>query len=193
VKGRTLAELLAEGKRWGAREAAALGAEICGAVAAVHAAGLVHRDIKAANVMLQDDGRVVLMDFGTGTGVADPTAPLAGTPLYLAPELFAGGAPSIASDIYSLGVLLYHLLTRSYPVRAQDESGLRLAHQRGERRPIADARPDLPRRLARAIDRAIDADPAQRHRDAATFARELSEIARLRLTKGVRAVAVAAG
>ena len=144
--------------------------------------------------MLEDDGRVVLMDFGTGRMTSDdPGVPLAGTPLYLAPELFAGSAPSVASDIYSVGVLLYYLLTRSYPVRARDANDLRLAHERGERTPIADARPDLPRRLARVIDRATDADPARRPPSAESLARELTAVARPRLTKGIRATAAAAG
>ena len=194
IHGRTLEELVAEGRRWGAREAAALGADLCGAVAAVHAAGLVHRDIKAANVMLQDDGRVVLMDFGTGRVLADgEPIPLGGTPLYLAPELFAGDAPSVASDVYSVGVLLHHLLTGSYPVLAKDARGLRLAHERGERKPLGAARPDLPSKLARAIDRATDVDPARRHPSAEALAGELAAIARPRLTARVRAIAAVAG
>ncbi len=175
VEGRTLAELVAEGKRWGAREAAALGIALCDAVAAVHDAGLVHRDVTAANVMLQGDGRVVLMDFGTGHIVTDGAdVPLAGTPLCLAPELFAGAAPGVASDVYGIGVLLYHLLTGSYPMRAETLAGLRLAHQRGDRRPIQDLRPDLPGRLARTIDRAIDSDPSRRHATARGLAAELA-------------------
>ena len=181
IKGRTLEELVTEGKRWTGREVAALGVELCRAVEAVHAAGLVHRDIKASNVMLQDDGRIVLMDFGTGSILADGgSLPLAGTPLYLAPELFAGGAPSVASDVYSIGVLLYHLLTGSYPLRAPDVRGLRLAHERGDRRSVRDARPDLPVKLSTVIDRATNVDPTRRHPTAEAVAIELSAIARPR-------------
>ena len=81
---------------------------LCGAVAAVHAAGLLHRDIKAQNVMMAGDGRVALMDFGTGRDrSATSEAGLAGTPLYLAPEVLSGAsAPTVQSDIYSTGVLL---------------------------------------------------------------------------------------
>ena len=114
------------GRRWRAArdrhalqpaESIRIGIDLCRAVAAVHAAGLLHRDIKAQNVMRADDGRIVLMDFGTGRELATAAASdLAGTPLYLAPELFAGEPATVQSDVYSLGVLLYHLLTGTYPV-----------------------------------------------------------------------------
>src|SRR4029078_1485153 len=96
-----------------ARKAAALALDLCRALAAVHGAGLVHRDIKAQNVMRDDDGRLVLMDFRAGRERLGEEVPdLAGTPLYLAPELFDGERASAQSDIYSTGVLLFHLLTR---------------------------------------------------------------------------------
>lgn len=115
--GRTLEDLLRHGALFSANAVIKIGIELCHAVSAVHAAGLLHRDIKAQNVMMADDGRVVLMDFGAGGefGHDRPTG-LAGTPLYLAPELPSGENASVRSDIYSIGVLLYHVLTESYPV-----------------------------------------------------------------------------
>jgi TolB-like protein/Tfp pilus assembly protein PilF len=147
-------------------------------VAAGHAAGLAHRDIKAQNVTQADDGRLVLMDFGAGgeltEGVADG-AP--GTPLYLAPELFAGHTATVQSDIYSLGVLLYHLATKSYPVRADSLQELKLAHERGERTPGRAARQaDLPPKLARIIERTIDPDPARRYQSAGALASALTAL-----------------
>ena len=85
----------------------------------VHRAGLIHGDVKAQNVMREAGGRIVLMDFGTGHDQSEiPARPgdLSGTPLYLAPEVFAGGAASIASDVYALAVLLFHVTTAGYPV-----------------------------------------------------------------------------
>ena len=100
----------------GAREAALVGLDVCRALAAVHGAGLVHRDVKAQNVMREAGGRIVLMDFGTGAEIAGAHARLAGTPLYLAPEIFAGEpATSLQSDIYSVGVLLFYLVTGAFP------------------------------------------------------------------------------
>lgn len=177
VKGRTLEQAIQQGHTFSAAEAVDIGIQLCHALSAVHDAGLVHRDIKAQNVMVEDNGRVVLMDFGTGLELADGSdAGLAGTPLYLAPELFQGEAASVRSDIYSAGALLYHLLTGSYPVQAGGLRDLRLAHQRGERTSIRTARPDLPARLARIIDRAIDSVPKRRHENASALATDLEAL-----------------
>ena len=80
--------------------------------------------------MREDDGRIVLMDFGTGRELADAGSDLTGTPLYLAPELFHGQVATRASDVYSLGVLLYHLLTKAFPVEGRTISDVRVAHDR---------------------------------------------------------------
>src|SRR6185369_16516633 len=97
---------------FGIVEATRVGIELCRALAAVHAAGLIHRDVKTQNVMRDAAGRVVLGDFGTGLELDDDEsseAALAGTPVYLAPEVLNGEAASPRSDVYSLGVLLFHL------------------------------------------------------------------------------------
>src|SRR6476646_6840955 len=122
IKGRTLGELLKTHGPFTAPETALIGRDLCRAVEAVHQAGVRHGDIKAHNVMRQENGRTVLMDFGAGRRLVDDRSTeamrsLAGTPLYLAPEVLDGRPPTIASDIYSLGILLYHLVTGSYPVQ----------------------------------------------------------------------------
>jgi serine/threonine-protein kinase len=170
VRGRTLAELLEDGESFTPEDVIRIGLELCGAVAAVHAAGVIHRDIKAHNVVRTEEGRVVLMDFGTGLDATRAASAPAGTPLYLAPELFAGGPATVRSDIYSLGVLLYHLLTGTYPVTGKSLHDVRMAHERGERTALTDVRPDLPRRLIRAIEHAIDPQPERRCHSAAAFA-----------------------
>ncbi|PYQ57370.1 MAG: hypothetical protein DMF53_22875, partial [Acidobacteria bacterium] len=112
LHGRTLSSLIREQGPLGAREAVLIGLDLCRALAAVHAQGILHRDIKAQNVMRETGGRIVLMDFGVGRDLrSDVTTDhsLSGTPLYLAPEVIAGGPSSIRSDIYSLGVLLFYL------------------------------------------------------------------------------------
>jgi serine/threonine-protein kinase len=166
VKGRTLQQALEQGKSFSPAEAIEIGIELCRAVSAVHAAGLLHRDIKTHNVMLTDDGRVVLMDFGTGRELSDSSShDLAGTPLYIAPELLSRGEPTVRSDVYSLGVLLYHLLTRAYPVRAGSLRDLRQAHERNERKSVRSVRPDVPQKLARVIERATDPKSEQRYQN----------------------------
>ena len=195
VKGRTLQQALEQGKTFSASEAVKIGIELCSAVAAVHEAGLLHRDIKPHNVMLAEDGRVVLMDFGTGRDWRRPaSSELAGTPLYLAPELLCGKDPSFVSDTYSIGVLLFHLLTRTYPVRAQSLSDLRLAHERGGSNDVRVVRPDASPRLARVIARAIDPQPERRYQTAKSLAADLSSLRpRPRLVPLAYAAAALAG
>jgi serine/threonine-protein kinase len=177
VHGRTLEEIVTGGRVFSATEVIEIGIELCRAVSAVHTAGLLHRDIKAQNVMVADDGRVVLMDFGTGRELSDAEAtPLAGTPLYLAPELLLGREASVRSDIYSLGVLLYRLATRCYPVRGEGLGDLRQAHERHDIRDIRAARPDVPPSLARVIHRALEGRPERRFENATALADALSSV-----------------
>jgi len=180
VDGTTLAQLVVANGPFAPDEVARIGRDLCDALAAVHLAGLLHRDIKAQNVMRDTDGRIVLMDFGAGreerTAVASPPE-MAGTPLYLAPELFAGGAASVPSDIYSLGVLLYHVATGAYPVDAPTFAGIRDRHRRGDRVPLGEARYGLPRALVAVIDRALSPQPTARFESAASMTAALAALA----------------
>lgn len=178
IKGRTLAELIAEQGPFGAREATLIGLDTCRALAATHLAGLVHGDVKANNVMREEGGRIVLMDLSAAKeahgGATDPRL-LSGTPLYMAPELFKGAAPSVRSDIYSLGILLHHLVTGSFPVRGKSLAELTEAHQRGERQLLRDARPDLPEAFLRVVECATAPDPAQRFESAGRMEAALAQ------------------
>ncbi len=141
----------------GVSEAIPIGIDLCHALAAVHGAGLIHRDVKAHNVLREEGGRIVLMDFGTGGDIQAPETAdtLAGTPLYLAPELFQNEKPSAQSDIYSLGVLLYHLVTGDYPVKGKTRVDLESAHRTGTRQPLRDVRPDLSPVFINVLERAL--------------------------------------
>jgi serine/threonine-protein kinase len=191
VKGRTLEQLLQQGHVFDQTEIVRVGSDLCHAVAAVHDAGLLHRDIKAHNVMLDDEGRVRLMDFGTVRELADGGPDLAGTPLYLAPEVFEGQPATVQSDIYSLGVLLYHLPTGSYPVPAATVDELRRAHD-------ARTRPDMRRlrgsmRFARIVARALEPSPADRYRSAQEISADLDRMIRAEVrTRWLRRGAAAA-
>jgi eukaryotic-like serine/threonine-protein kinase len=162
VDGQTLDDWIRTNGAMGAGEAAAVGVDLCRALAAVHGAGLVHGDVKAQNVIRENGGRIVLMDFGAGRPQGADAAGVAGTPMYLAPEVLAGEPPTAQSDLYSLGVLLFHLLTASYPFVAADLEGLIAAHADGARTWLRDLRPDLPDPLVQTIERALDPDPARR-------------------------------
>jgi Tol biopolymer transport system component/tRNA A-37 threonylcarbamoyl transferase component Bud32 len=171
VDGQTLEQELRDRGRFTAQELVEVGTALCRALGAVHGAGLLHRDVKAQNVMRDRDGRVLLTDFGTGRELTDLAAAraLAGTPLYLAPEVLNGQPASVASDIYSLGVLLYHLATGSFPVAGRSLRDLRDMHARGARVPLAEARPGLPTRLVLAIEQAAATDMGRRYESATTF------------------------
>ncbi len=186
VQGRTLEQrLLAEGP-CGAAETAAIGIQVCAALAAVHAAGLVHGDVKTRNVMregvpaghgrLAGSGRVVLMDFGAASDADERGAGSAGTPMFAAPERLAGGESSVAGDLYSLGVVLYRLLTGRFPVEATSTDALRAKLARGELTPLRSLRPDLPSGLLQVIERALERDAGRRFPGAAEMERALISV-----------------
>ena len=164
VKGQTLDEIVRRGTL-SAREAIAIGEDLCRAVAAVHRAGYLHRDIKAKNVMRDDTGRIVLMDFGTGRLAESPggRSDRAGTPLYMAPEVIDGAPASPSSDVYSLGVLLYHLVTGDYPVDARTIDQLHEAHANRRHKWLSERRPDLPVGFIQVVEKAIALDPPDRY------------------------------
>ena len=108
-------------------------------------------------------------------GARRGTNRLVGTPLYLAPEIFDGQKASIQSDVYSLGVLLFYLLTGAYPVTAATMEQLARAHLRRERKSLRDLRPDLPQNLVQTVERAMAFEPAQRFRSAGDMERALQE------------------
>ena len=168
IKGFTLEDLLTQQGPYSPREATFIGLDLCRALAAVHATGLVHRDVKAANVMREQGGRIVLMDFGTGQDLNDagPEGRMAGTPLYLAPEIFRGESATIRSDLYSLGVLLYRLTTGAYPVNGASLRDLADAHRAGRFVRMRDVRPTLPNAFVNIVERALSPNPGQRFESA---------------------------
>jgi serine/threonine-protein kinase len=164
VHGRTLDDVLEDHGAFGAREAALIGVDLCRALTAVHGAGMVHRDIKARNVMREKGGRIVLMDFGTGADlrVASQTRTPAGTPVYLAPEIFQGKRASVQSDIYSLGVLLYHLVSTTFPVDGESLREITRMHERGKVKLLREVHPGLPEQFVQVVERALQPDPNKR-------------------------------
>jgi serine/threonine protein kinase len=195
--GHTLEERMKREGPMGAREAALIGTDLCSALAAVHAAGLIHGDIKATNIMREgaaladtpprdrvkpggrgDAGRIVLMDFGTATDrhalEANPGARLYATPLTAAPEVLEGRDESAASDIYSLGVVLYRQVTEQYPIEASTLEELRAAAKNGAQTSLRTIRPDLPASFVQVIERATATRPADRFASAADMERALA-------------------
>ena len=180
VRGETLEAAMSRGNRLNPREAIVVGQDVCRALAAVHAAGFVHRDVTAKNIMRDLTGRIVVMDFGTGLrtpqDMSPPSATIAGTPLYMAPEVLAGQAPSAASDVYSIGVLLYYLVTGRFPVEARTMSDLRAAHMVGHRTSLRERAPDLPPPYIQAVEHALVANPQQRCPTVGALLQELDAV-----------------
>ena len=131
------------------------------ALAAVHQAGLIHGDVKLSNVMHQEDGKITLMDFGAG-GEIDMTSSLTGSPLLMAPELFDEQPKSKASDIYSLGVMLFKLATGDYPIKAKNLPELVQAHKNQDYLSLKKLRPDLNKQVRVMIDQMLLIEPTDR-------------------------------
>ncbi|HEY7057721.1 MAG TPA: protein kinase [Vicinamibacterales bacterium] len=165
IEGETLASAVAQRGPMSAREVAGVGIDMCRALSALHATGLLHRDVKAQNVMREVGGRIVLMDF-SGSGALDPreSGPeLSGTPLYMAPELLEGRPASTATDTYSVGVLLFYLLSGYLPIGGSSLSDVRRAHREGKRTRLRDLRPELEDTVVQIVERAAHPDPAARY------------------------------
>jgi eukaryotic-like serine/threonine-protein kinase len=178
IQGQTLEAFATERGRLDPAYASLMCLQVCRALAVVHGKGLVHRDIKAGNVMRQADGRVVLVDFGLGQQIHPDNASgeFAGTLPYMAPELFRGAPASPGTDLYAAGVLLYHLVTLAYPVSAKSASAYREEHAAGRRNHLLDARPDLPEAFIAVVEKATDPDSAKRFRSAGAMALALEQV-----------------
>ncbi len=183
IDGSTLEQWITSQGPLGPREAAGVGADLCSALAAVHATGLLHGDVTTRNVMREGgsasgsasrSGRIVLMDFGSAQDARVTDLIAYGTPLFMAPEVLAGEAPDVRSDVYSLGIVLYRLLTARYPIEPGSIDEMRGRLERGERVSLRDARTDLPAAMVEVVERACDPDRARRFATMAEFERSLA-------------------
>jgi serine/threonine-protein kinase len=180
VEGETLADLVARRRRLPAAEAASLAMQACAGLAAAHAAGLVHRDVKPQNLLLGTDGVLKLGDFGIAAGNEGTRLTLAGTVLgtagYLAPEQARGERVTAAADIYAVGAVLYELMTGE-PSRTA-VSLAELGKEDGFRPPDLAARaPDAPAELVTAVTACLAVEPEDRPPSAAALARMLAPVA----------------
>jgi serine/threonine-protein kinase len=182
IRGRSLGHVIRTSGPMSAGEATATGLELAGALAAVHHAGLVHRDVKAQNIMREEGGRIVLMDLGA-SAVSAPAGEVTprdviGTPDYMAPELFDYKPASRQSDIYGLGVLLFFLVTGQLPIQAATLEALRNAHRARATRSLRDVRPDLPQAFVAVVTRMLAPDPADRFATTGDLEAALSAVVR---------------
>lgn len=201
ISGRTLCDVVCSDGALSAEETLRIGRDLAQALSAVHAAGLVHGDVKADNVMREGGGRIVLMDFGAAGDqrLLASRNLISGTPAYLPPEVLDGEALSIQSDIYALGVLLYFLLSGRYAYAQTDVADLRAAQGNNDRVELHALRVDADPHFCALVDRCLATDPAQRPHNAAALATQLSLLtqpktqtfSRFRLWIGVAACAAA--
>ncbi len=159
--------------------------QLCGALHEAHERGIAHRDLKPENILLEKhlhrDDFVKLMDFGIASDIDDAVAVAQsvggqwmGTPPYMSPEQFTGDHVDRRSDIYSLGVICYELLTRKLPFDADNSQAWLLAHTALPPKPILEYRPTLHPRKAAAIMRALSKNPEDRHPDVLALLREFT-------------------
>ena len=195
ISGRTLEEELQSNGPFPQNEALRIARDIASALAAVHAAGLVHGDVKTANIMLEDGDtprRAVLVDFGAADRMLESgeiPAYLVGTPLTMAPEVLDGQPATGASDVYGLGATLFRMLTGRYPVEAQSIDELKQAHASGNKVSLRAFVPNASPRLARVLSKALETSPVDRWPSAGAFRRALDDI--VDPTRRIRARAAA--
>jgi hypothetical protein len=183
VEGETLSERIARAGPLTVREIVRMVKDVAHALAYAHGRGVVHRDIKPDNVMLERaTGRALVLDFGISRSMAQAAAPasnltrvgeVVGTPEYMSPEQASGDVVDGRSDLYSLGLTAYYAATGATAVTGESTQKI-LVRQLTERvTPIETLRPDLPSALAKAIDRCVEKDPADRFATAEALVEEI--------------------
>jgi WD40 repeat protein len=191
LEGQSLAEWLKGGRRLALAEAARVGREVAEGLAAAHARGLIHRDVKPGNVWLEARGgepggssprsRVKLLDFGLARAADDDlhltrSGAIVGTPAYMAPEQARGDKVDPRCDLFSLGVLLYQLCTGRLPFRGDNVLSLFAALAVDTPPPPREINPDIPPRLAGLVERLLAKDRERRPQTARAVADELAAI-----------------
>jgi serine/threonine protein kinase len=178
IEGQPISDLVADGQQMDQRRAADLIRQVALALAEAHRQGIIHRDLKPGNIMLDDRGRPKVVDFGLARREQDPTLTghgiVVGTPAYMSPEQVSGQPVTAAADIYSLGVILYQLLTGRLPFEGSvTQLTYLIAHQQAPSPSLF--RPDLDLRLEVICRKALAKEVADRYATMAEMAADLEE------------------
>ena len=182
VEGRSLRQVLDSQKRLGPELTIHIGASVAAALDAAHAAGFVHRDVKPGNILVTEDGRVLLTDFGIAKGLdgvdEDLTSDnvMMGTAKYLSPEQVRGHKLDGRADLYSLALVLYECLAGRVPFLGQSDADTALARLQRDPTDLAHLRPTLPINLVNLIHRTLARNPAHRPATGGELRQELMSV-----------------
>ena len=178
IDGENLKELVVRKGRLDVRDALEIAHEIAEGLAFAHENGLIHRDVKPQNVLLNGDGRAKVTDFGIARSLdvehgVTQTGTILGTSNYLAPEQATGQPVDAHTDVYSLGIVLYEMITGELPFPGENFVAIAMMHIQQPSPNVLDVRGDVPLRVASMIDRALEKDPEHRFPTMGAFAAEI--------------------
>jgi serine/threonine protein kinase len=177
IDGENLKELVVRSGRLDVRDALEIALEVAHGLAFAHEHGLIHRDVKPQNILLNGDGRAKVTDFGIARTLdvdgMTQTGTVLGTSNYIAPEQATGQRVDAHSDVYALGAVLYELLAGDVPFPGESFVAVAMKHVHEPPPNLLDVRGDVPLRVAAAVDRALEKDPEQRFPTMDAFAAEL--------------------
>ena len=178
VPGMDLKTLIKQRGRFTPEDAIPLLIQACAGIGYAHRAGLVHCDVKPQNMLVTPDMRLKVTDFGIARALStihpeEQSEIIWGSPQYFSPEQASGAAPSPASDVYSLGVIMYEMLTGSLPFHADTAVELAHLHIEAEPVPIVEMLPDIPPALEQILTKVLSKEPSQRYRTADQLGRVL--------------------
>jgi len=180
VRGITLKHLLSQNRLLPTAAGLRIARQICNGLAAAHAAGVIHRDIKPQNILIEPNGGVKIMDFGIARLSEDKgftaTGMVVGTPDYISPEQAKGGALDLRTDVYSAGVVFYEIFSGTLPFEGDSALGVVLKHINEAPPPVESRNPGLDPKIARIVMKSIEKDPDQRYQSMAELSRDLSEV-----------------
>jgi tetratricopeptide (TPR) repeat protein/predicted Ser/Thr protein kinase len=177
VEGQDLRSLIQEKKKFPPEEAVELMQQVCRALEAAHSLGIIHRDLKPQNIMRDQTGRILVMDFGLarmveGDGMTQ-TGALVGTMEYMSPEQALGKDLDQRSDLFSMGLILYELLTGVMPFKAESAVASLIKRNQERAAPVSDHDGTIPSTLSNIVGKCLERDPASRYQSAADFLLDL--------------------